>query len=411
MYKIVLIMFLVLGWSANAVADISAYRHSFDIKMDMDLSDLEKYARKMREQSKVYDRGYRSRYDMGNKFKSEFSKVIKSYGTSESRIKSSYEDDLMEMINMLPKEAYQYIGPMLHEIPGMSEKILNLPGIKETKNKFPEKIDDKYKAIEDIEFISPALYVILMPKDFAKEKMDLDKPENVPAKKNKRHARIPDFFNENTVLPEKGEGKPVKGIGASTVDQSKRTLFPTLTSPLTTADAEAFLTSFDDVVQWGNKYLPTIVRAGVLLNYIEQEQGTSLIQNNLKDMVNPCQSLVLKTRVAGLYDEFRSVVGKQGFSPEEWAYTCDKTLKAMRIIEANHSKSYAVQFHRRGYYDHYIKMLPEKWQGSMRESEAAIVAMYSALKSDVEAVKPVNEKILQKIIENDGVILTMPIIY
>ena len=43
--------------------------------------------------------------------------------------------------------------------------------------------------------------------------------------------------------------------------------------------------------------------------------------------------------------------------------------------------------------------------------EAAIVAMYSVLKEDVMAVKPIEEKIHQKLIENSEMLLTTPIIY
>ena len=408
MRKFSLILFFVLCLCSYARADISEYRHSFDVSMDMDLSDLDKYIQKLKQQSKGYDRGYRSRYDMGNKFKSEFSKTIKSYGISENRIKSSYEDNMLEMVNMMPKETYPYIGPMLHEIPGMSEKILNLPGIKETKNKFPENIDEKFKAVEDIEFISPALYFVLMPRK--QEKADLDKPENKPVKKNKKHARVPDFSFENKPSPDKN-AKGDNKIVTTAIDQSRRTIFPTLTSPLTTADAEAFLSTMDEVIEWGKPYLPELIRAGIVLDYIEQEKGTAITQNSLKDVVNPCQNFVLKTRVAGIYPEFQNIVAKKGFNPEEWAYTCDKTFKALRINEANHSTAYAVQFHRRGYYDDYIKLLPEKWQKGMFETGAAVVAMYSALKSDVEAVKPIKKDILNKIIENEGLLLTMPIIY
>ena len=154
-----------------------------------------------------------------------------------------------------------------------------------------------------------------------------------------------------------------------------------------------------------------VIQAGFLLNLIEKDGANPLQQSELKEMVNPCQNLVLKTRIGGVYHSFSTIVAKEGFTPEEWAYTCDKTLKAFRVAKANHAIAYAVRFHRRGYYEPYYKMLPQKWQEGMRETEAAIVAMYSVLKEDVMAVKPIEEKIHQKLIENSEMLLTTPIIY
>lgn len=419
MRKIVLTVFLVLGLVNIAKADVAEYRHSFDVKMDMDLSNLEEYIEKIKKSARVYDKGYESRFYMGNKFSKEFGRVIKAYGTSESRIKTSYEDDLLEMILMLPKEMYQYIGPMLHEVPTMPEKILNLPGIKETKNKFPEDIAEKYKGVEGIEFLSPALYMALMPQMWERQKQNLDKPENVPAAKPKKPVYLPDYLKEDSDSPfPQAEKNPASvKIRPEKIrrDMSRRTLYPSLTTPLTTKDAEAFLSTFDKVNEWGNqnnmKNKLAVIRAGFLLNLMEKDNANPLQQSELKDMVNPCQNLVLKTRIAGVYHSFSTVVAKEGFTPEEWAYTCDKTIKAFRVAKANHAMAYAVRFHRRGYYEPYYKMLPPKWQQGMRETEAAVVAMYSVLKEDVTAVKPIEEKIRKKLVENDEMLMTTPIIY
>lgn len=419
MYKFVLAILICIFSIRGAQAEATAYLHKFDVKMDMDLSDLTKYISNHNKAGQRYDKGYISRFNMGKKFKTEFSRVIKYYGMSESRIKSSYEDELLSMINMLPKEAYPYIGPMLHEVPGMSEKILNLPGIKETKNKFPDEIKENYKGIEDIEFLSPALYVVLMPDFWKKDKKNLDKPEEVPAQKPRKKAKLPDYLLDKSDLPqpqaEKKSGSAAVKIKDAAIKPAGRTLYPTLASPLTTKDAEAFLDTIDDVVNWGNKNkmknAHAIIKAGFLLDSIEKAQGTALIQNGLKDIVNPCQRLVLKTRIAGLYHDFSKVVAAKGFSPEEWAYTCDKTIKALRVAEANHSTAYAVQFHRRGYYNKYIEMLPEKWREAMFESEAAIIAMHSVFYENIEAVKPIKNTIRQKFNQIGGKLLLEPIIY
>lgn len=419
MHKIILIVFLILGLSCNVRADVSEYRHHFDVKMDMDLFNLDKYIAEIKKLARVYDKGYESRFYMGNTFNKEFSRVIRAYGSSESRIKTDYEDDLLEMILMLPKDMYQYIGPMLHEVPTMPEKILNLPGIKETKNQFPKDIAEKYKAIEDIEFLSPALYIALMPQMWERKKQDLDKPESVSAAKPEKPVFLPNYLLKKNDSPQpQAEKKPVSAdirVKNKPADMSRRTLYSSLTSSLTTKDAEAFLSTLDRINEWGAKDNEqnnmAIIRAGFLLNFMEKDNDNPLQQSTLRDMVNPCQNLVLKTRIAGIYRSFSTIVAKEGFTPEEWAYTCDKTIKAFRVAKANHAMAYAVRFHRRGYYERYYKMLPAKWQKGMQETEAAIVAMYSALKEDVRAVKPIEEKIRKKLVENNELLLTTPIIY
>ncbi len=415
MYKIILALFLTFGISHSATADISEYRHSFDVKMDMDLSNLYKYIIEMQKTAEVYNKGYTSRFEMGNRFNKEFSRVIKAYGSSESRIKTSYEDELLDLILMLPKEMYQYIGPMLHEIPTMPEKILNLPGIKETKNKFPEEIAEKYKGMENIEALSPALYIALMPQMWEKKK-NLDKPANIPSVKPKKPVFLPDYLKEKNDSPvPQAQNKPASAKARKTTapaDMTRRTLYPSLTSPLTTKDAEAVMATWDKINEWGKKGNDiAVIRAGILLDMMEQDGDKPLRQPALKDMVNPCQNLVLKTRIAGIYHSFSTIVAQEGFTPEEWAYTCDKTLKAFRAANANHSMALAIRFHRRGYYEHYYRMLPQKWQESMRESEAALVAMYSVLREDVEAVSPIREKIRKKLLENGEMLLITPIIY
>ena len=65
---------------------------------------------------------------------------------------------MLEQLKNTPKEYYPYIGPYLHTIPGISEKVLNLPGIKETKTGFRKRIAPQLADIENLEFMSPALY-------------------------------------------------------------------------------------------------------------------------------------------------------------------------------------------------------------------------------------------------------------
>ncbi len=413
-FSLAMFAILLAGSAFAKTADFDRY---FKVDMQMEVPPVEEYMKKLDNTYKLYDKGFDSRFKMGNKFKKEFSRTIKFYGLSEGRLKNSYEDELLEIIGWLPKSAYQYIGPMLHQIPGMSEKILNLPGIKETKNKFPEDVAEMFKGMENLEFMSPALYVLLMPDIWdRKNPVDLDKPQPQRVKKPRVNTELPDFLKEKIGIPVKtAEKKPASAQKKASFASTLRTINPTLTSPLTSKDVGAFVATIDDVLQWGMKddmrnYSKLII-GEALLDIWEQEHGTALTQNGLKDIVNPCQRLVLKTRFAGVYDEFSSVVIKQGFSPEEWGYTCDKTFKAYRILEANPSVAYAVRFHRRGYYGQYIEKLPQKWRDEMYATEAAIVKMYTVLKEDVNAVKPHQREISQKMLKMRGIMLTAPIFY
>lgn len=417
MLKKVLFFVCALFFSLNVYAKTSDFDKYFKVDMKMELPDFKEYIKKIMSTNNLYDKKYRSRMDMGKKFNKEFSQTIKFYGLSEGRLKNNYEDDLLEVLSWMPKETYQYIGPMLHQVPGMSEKILNLPGIKETKDKFPEKVADTMKAIEDIEFLSPALYFLLMPEIWEdNEDVVLDEPEEIPVKKPRVEIELPDFMKEKIGLPV-AKPKPVKASKSKKIvtGRNLRTVSPSLVSPLTTKDAEAFITTIDEIVDWGEKdnykVYSQIILSEHVLDMWEQENGTALHQNTLKDVVNPCQRMVIKIRLAGLYNEFRGILAKHGYTPEEWAYVGDKTIKAFRVAYSTPEIANAVKYHRRGYYDEYIERLPEKWKKEMYANGATIIKMYSVFKEDVEAVKPLKETINEKFVKNKGVILSSPIIY
>lgn len=417
MLKKVLFFVCALFFSLNVYAKTSDFDKYFKVDMKMELPNFKEYIKKIMSTNNLYDKKYRSRMDMGKKFNKEFSQTIKFYGLSEGRLKNNYEDDLLEVLSWMPKETYQYIGPMLHQVPGMSEKILNLPGIKETKDKFPEKVADTMKAIEDIEFLSPALYFLLMPEIWEdNEDVVLDEPEEIPVKKPRVEIELPDFMKEKIGLPV-AKPKPVKASKSKKIvtGRNLRTVSPSLVSPLTTKDAEAFITTIDEIVDWGEKdnyrVYSQIILSEHVLDMWEQENGTALHQNTLKDVVNPCQRMVIKIRLAGLYNEFRGILAKHGYTPEEWAYVGDKTIKAFRVAYSTPEMANAVKYHRRGYYDEYIERLPEKWKKEMYANGATIIKMYSVFKEDVEAVKPLKETINEKFVKNKGVILSSPIIY
>ena len=406
-------------YAINAYAVAPDYSSYFKVDMNMEIPNIYEYARKLSKKYTSYDKGYVSRFRMGTVFNKSFSKVIKYYGLSEARIKSRYEDDLMEMISMLPKKAYQYIGPMLHEVPGMSEKILNLPGIKETKNQFPQDVAEKFKGMEGLEDMSPALYFILMPSIWGEEPINApDTPEKVPAKRPKPKVDLPDALKEKIGLPVKtAEKAPASARRNATIEQKLglRTLNPSLTSPLTSADVRDYVDTIDLIMDWVNqdnmRNYAKLIQGGMLLDFWEAENNMALSQNALKDVVNPCQRLVLVTRFAGVYGEFSMLTAQKGFTPEGWAYTCDKTIKAFRVLEANMSCAYAVRYHRRGYYREHMEKLPERWRNELYAVEEAIDRMYRVFKDDIETVRPFQNSLREKFIQNQNVFINAPIIY
>lgn len=419
MLKSLLLSLCGILFSFNTYAAAEDYAKYFKVDMAMEIPDIYEYANKLKKEHPAYDKGYISRFRMGNTFNKSFSKIIKYYGLSESRIKNRYEDDLLELIGMLPKDMYQYIGPMLHEVPGMSEKILNLPGIKETKNQFPQDVAEKFKGMEGLEDLSPALYFVLMPSIWGEKPITApDMPEEKPAKKPTPRVELPDFLKEKIGLPVKtAEKAPASAERKATIEQKLglRTLNPSLTSPLTSADVEAYVDTIDLIMDWAMqdnmRNYSKLIHGGALLDAWEIEHNTALPQNMLKDVVNPCQRLVLKTRFSGVYGEFAMLTARKGFTPEGWAYTCDKTIKAFRVLEATPSSAYAVRFHRNGYYNEHIKKLPPRWQKEMYALEEAISRMHRVFKDDIETVRPYQKILNQKFIKYDNVILNAPIIY
>lgn len=418
MLKKIIFVFMVLFTTKvyAAAADFAPY---FKVDMGAEVPDLEEYMDKLNSKLQYYNKGYISRFEMDKSFNKEFSRTIKFYGLSEGRLKTFYEDELLDILSWLPKESYQYIGPMLHQVPGMPEKILNMPGIKETKNQFPKDVAERFKGLENIEFLSPSLYFILMPRIWDENKpINPDKPQKIQVHKPHINPELPDFLKEKIGAPvktaEKKQGSAEKKV-VPVRPLNIRTIHPSLTTPLTSKDISAFISTIDMIIEWGMKddmsNYGKLINGEALLDIWEKEQGTALNQNDLKDAVNPCQRLVLKTRFSGLYTDFAYVVAQKGFTPEEWAYTCDRTIKAFRIAEANMSIAYAIRYHRRGYYDQYINQLPKRWQDEMYASSEALIKMYTALQEDVDAVRPHQKELEDKFTEIHQIMLTAPIIY
>lgn len=354
--KSLLIAFMLVFSNAAECLEPKDFAKYFEVDMDEKFPDPEELAAKYMEKAEDYNPKYAYRQEIGNIFDKVFRATITHYGTSEKRIKSNIEDDLYDMLQRIPKEYYPYVGPFIHVAKGIPEKIKNMPGIKETKNKFPERIAPQLADLENLEFLSPHLYILLMPEIWPENIKNIEyqpKEQEVFVKAN-----IPDkmFDKIDEVLPEE-EFYPDREPDNSLKMSDLQTVNPTKDSPLTSGDINAFASTLDKIHAFskeGNNFR-RVVDAGYLINFYEQETGRALPLNSLKDMVNPCQRLIQRVRMAGLEKDFLNIVSQDGFDLNGWAYTCDKTIKAYRKIKMDSFMALDLKNFKEGTYNDYMR--------------------------------------------------------
>ncbi len=385
------------------------YAKYFKMDLNAPIPDVEALGGELRRSLEVYNPYYIVSWDMGPTFNKLWALTIKTYGTSEKRIKNPNEDELVALIKAMPKEYYPYIGPLLHTMAATPDKVLNMPGIKETKNKFPERIAPQLQGIEDLEFLSPYLYILLMPEMWPSNNKQTDMP-------NPHRAKLPPLKYTPDYFSKILQKTPKQGFGGFARTDDKpgrdklRTLHATASSPLTEADIKAFLNTLDDIKTFAtmNNTLK-IIHAGNILNYWERKNGTALELNGLKDVVNPCQRLALKVRWAGLETEFSKVIAQDGFNLEEWAYTCDKTLKAYRVSRITAPQLAALQQYKEGVYNSYINRLNPKWKESQFATMQSLLEMYKAPREDIMVALKNESRIKEKLKPWGGLLITSPI--
>ena len=389
-----IVLFLLVATVGDLFAAMADYKDDFEINLEKDkipsLQELEKFFYK---ESTLYSPRYKSVYDLLGNFDSEFYQISKNYGRSEKRLKWPQEDQIIAILEKLPKEMYPYIGPMLFEVPGMSEKVLNMPGIKETKNQFPKVIAEQLKDVEDIEFLSPFLYYILMPEVWPENYRRVELPQL-----KDMHPKV--NYDENfylalkkIVLPENYmPGNKNSGMRKSDL----RTINPTPDTLLTAADVAAFARTIDATQNWFNDNIYELSRVtSMWLNY-DNEKGDETVPG-MKDMVNPCQRLVQKAQILGKERELAALVAGEGWTLYEWAYTCDKTIKAFRLGHISSTMVQALRMYRSGVYDEETEKLSPQMRAWRFSTMQAISEMYNAPLSDVKEVRKnrisVNEKL------------------
>lgn len=392
-----------------ANASIDDYKKYYIVDLDAPIPDLETLSKELEVASRIYEPRYMVSWDMGTNFDKVWKGVIASFGTSEKRIKSAKEDELYDMIMMTPKEFYPYIGPYLHTVPGIPDRILMLPGIKETKNKFPQRIAPQLEGIENLEFLSPHLYVLLIPEMWPDNQPPIERPKV-------KRAKLPPIEFDPDFWAKVMKNTPEFGFGGAFRTNNKpgpdklRTLKITKDSPLTTGDIRAFLRTIEGVQSFASlENILKIMHAGDLLDYWEQKNGMALSLNGLKDGVNPCQRLALKIRWAGLEDEFVQTVGKEGFSMNEWAYTCDKTIKAYRVSRVSSAQMAAIKMFKDKVYDSFISKLKPLYQERQFATMQSIVEMHKAPKNDVLEVMKNEKLVYDTLTPLGGMLIIVPI--
>jgi len=405
--SVAMVFFTAFSAQAVGMKDFEKY---FTVDLEAPLPDLKALSDEFDRASVIYDPRYLVSWDMGPTFDPVWAVVIKSYGGSEVRLKRAGEDDLYEMIMATPKAFYPYLGPYFHTLPGISDKILMMPGIKETKNTFPQEIAPQLQGIEDLEFLSPHLYILLMPQMWPSNQKPVETPRLRPAKLPK-NVYNPDFFaNVLNKVPDQGFGGAARA-GEIPGPDRLRTLKVTKTSPLTGADVKAFLNTVGKIrATVSLSDTMKIIRAGQLLDFWESKNGTALDLNGLKDMVNPCQRLALKVKWAGLENEFTRAIAADGFNLEEWAYTCDKTVKAYRIARVSSAKVVALKQYKAGMYDAAINAMNPRWRDRQYATMQSLVEMHKAPQFDVLTALKNEKEIHDALAPLGGMLVISPIV-
>lgn len=396
----ILILLVGLFFAGLAKAAVSDFAEFFDIDLEKDELPTKSDLDKALEEKSDYDRKYGSFYDLLGEFDRDFYVKIAAYGIQEKRLKGVNEDFYMDFLNSLPKKYYQYVGPQLFEIPNMSEKVLNLPGIKETKNKFPTRIAEQVKDIENLEFMSPMYYYLLMPEAWPGFESDVEKPKMTPYFPRVRYDKNFYAVIKKLVKPEKY--MPGYEEKAQKSKSDLRTVKIDKNSLLTAADIAAFVETIDRVDDWANKPENQYLLAAATIlwaNYQQNDELGKYVPGGLIDLVNPCSRFVQKTRIMGKEREVAMLVADKGFTLNEWAYTCDKTIKAYKVLNIRNATLTSLRQFQRGLHDDKIENISDYSQNMRHATMMGVIEAHKAPLSDVLEYKQ-NREVFENKLKN-----------
>ena len=358
---------------------------------------------------------YEYRWNMPTIFDNEFQNIITTFGKVEKRIENPDEERILRWLKQLPPEYYPYVGPLLHTMPGLSGKILDLPGIKETKNKFPQRIAAVFEDVPDIEFASPGLYIYLMPEMWG-EKSSKEKPQPRPQKlQNPHKIKINPKFVA-AVLQNVSEDDFTLGHQPKEPSAGMRHFLADAQTPLSGADVKAFVQTGKGLKNFFGQNQNTLrfIMVDSLIRYQDEKNGENATAAWLKTVVNPCQTIARKAKWLRQYTQFQQAIGAQGFGFDDWAYTCDKALKAYRVYTMPIDYAGILNFTRTGLYEDLLRQYgyaPEELE-QVRYHHAAFVQMYTSTPENIDAVKPYVQQLRQIFsdlgAENSGTPLILP---
>lgn len=394
--------FLLFFFICFITAPLSAaeidYDHLFDIDNQEVFPLITELESDYKKETAIYDWRYNYSWNMPKVFDSDFKNNIFRFGAFEKRLENVDEESLLKDLKHLPREFYPYIGPVLHTVRGLSGKILDLPGIKETKNKFPDRIAAGLSHIPNLQYASPELYLFLMPEVFGENLDSIEFPQPVLRRGKKMRGRIdPRFINKLiATTPIKNYALNSAPIPAAT---GVRNYLANPSAPLSGADVKAFIATLDGLQtfrQQDNNEIELIM-ADPLINLWDKKNGIDPNVSYLKKAVNPCQSIIRKIKLTGKKNAFQQIIGGQAFGLDDWAQTCDKVIKAYRVVKAPHSYITSIKMMKTGYYEKSLERLgytPNEIQQQKYFLHAAL-QMYKTTRQNIEAVTPYRDELKQ----------------
>ena len=399
---------LLCLWCFPAKAQLKELMHAYDVDLNEKIPAVTLLEQEYKKATSRYDWKYDYRWNIPTTFDRGFKKQIQTFGSVEKRLNNPDEEELLLMLKRVPKSFYPYLGPMLHNMRGLSGKILDLPGIKETKNKFPERIASKLQDVPDIEFVSPELYIYLSPQFWGEDFDSLEFPQELQNQNEKMpNIKIsPEFLKRvKDKVAARSKKKSYEGF---------RNFNPDENTPLSSADVRAFLDTLDGLEKFrksGNNEIRLILIDN-LMQYWDQKNGTDENAAFLKTVVNPCQTIVRKINWTNLRTEFQDAIGAQGFGLKDWAYTCDKVVKAARYIDMPYAYVTSIKLLKKGI----VYKLLEKQNFTEEERQRqkyymeAVVHMYDTSQENLDAVRPYAREVRDRLLSFQSEYVGTPII-
>lgn len=317
------------------------------------------------------------------------------------------ENDIYNLIKSFPKEYYQYIGPFIHDVPYMSERILNIPGIKETKGKLPTRIAPQMREYVKKygKYMSKHLYIYLMPEVW---NIENTREENVYNFKKTvdidENLKISDFFSIKPIslldkYPIENNFKENKSY--IPVQEQTKIENVTQNSILTTGDIEAGLKSIDELNKaFGSDRLDSFHHSIRNMNLVSTQE----------ELRNPM--LAFKNKVLKLPEKkiFIRILSRNNFTPETWAITMDKIIKAHRVAHITPAISLNIAtWKQKDSLNSMINSFSERDKKVTIDSLQLFADLYTAPRENVLAVKKYSDKIRKAFLTRDMMVFESPV--